>query len=438
MGLLDFFRPSPQRLLDRARRHLAAERWADARLDALEVSGLAGADEVIRVAEHHLLRRNCEAALSWAQAGDPTRVQHHLQLAGEFRRDDQPGDADVLMDTRRQIQAIADARDAEAKARAQEEAQGLAQVDPRFKEAYAGASIPLPEGVSEEEAEALEARLAMILEALPDRHRDDAIALGAPFLQAVLQQEDGEVEAAIQAFAAIEDERPILLHQRALAAMKLGDPAAAARTWRRFAEVAGGHEQMGDLHTRIALAEALTRAGDPKAALVEVEAVRASHPKQGGMLHAALLEAVGQPAKADAVYREQLKLLGTHPQIYLAIAGLRVRSGKRVEAMSALEKSLEQSSCASGSCGPRGPDLPTLRMLATLYLEGGEDHARGLDLAAQAAQKVRQPTWDDLYLQALAQRARGEVTWHDLVPKLLEPLPEGDPRRERVQQALPA
>lgn len=438
MGLLDWFRPSPDKVLARARKALAAERWADARLDALDVLELPGAEEVVRIAEHHLLRINTEAAVSWAEAGDAERVRHHLELAGQFRRAEQPGDADVLVDARRRIQAIEAARQDEAAARARKEAASLAHVDPRFREVHAGPSIPLPEGVSEAEAEALEARLAMVLEGMPERHRADAIALGAEFLQAVLAREDGRPDEALQALLARGDRpEPILQHEMALSAMALGDPAAAARAWRAFAEANDGHDTLGDVHTEVALAEALARAGQHAEALQHVEAVRAVEPKQAGMLHAALLEATGQIAKADAVYREQLTLLGPHPQIYLAVAGLRVRAGKRHDAMAALEKSLQQSTCSTGSCGPRGPDLPTQRLLATLYLEDGLELPRALELADAAAAQVREPSWEDVYLKALADKARGEQDWPALAERLMAMLPEGDGRRQRVAALLP-
>ena len=81
-----------------------------------------------------------------------------------------------------------------------------------------------------------------------------------------------------------------------------------------------------------------------------------------------------------------------------------------MEAMRALEASLEAICCAPGKCGTQKPDLDTHRLLATLYLEDGVEVARGIELANTAAGILSQPqamSWDDAYLMALAAKARG-------------------------------
>lgn len=430
MGLLDLFRPSPARRLARAQAHLQAGRWADARLDALDAGTEPGADLVVTAAERELLRTNLDAARSWAEAGDAERVAAHLELAAGFARS--ADDRDALTAARADVRAIGAAHEARATHRARAEDADLASVDPRFREAVGGVAIPLPPDLSDDEAEAVEARLAMLLEGYPDAHRDAAVALGAEFLRAVLLLDDGEADAALPLLATFDDDVAILHHERARAAMALGDPAAAARAWRRFAERHGSHDVISDIPTHVALSEALAAAGDHDTALREVMAARRAHPKHAGLLHAALLERAGRPADAEAILREQLTLHGPQPAIYLAVAGLRLRGGKRTEAMAALETSLHQSSCATGSCGPRGPDLPTQRLLATLYLEDGVDTGRGLELADAAAAQVRQPGWDDVYLKVLADRARAQPGWTDLVDRLRQTLPDRDPRHARL------
>ncbi len=435
MGLLDWIRPSPEKRLARARDLLVKGAWAEARLDALELGNLHGAADVIASAEEALARTNLAAAISWAQAGDPERVELHLDLAQRFRS---TGLEEAFEEARATIRDALSAKDNAAKARARAEAEQLLHVDGRFRDAHPTDEFPLPEGISEDEADAMRARLALLHESYPEPLRDGMITLGAPFVKAVLDLEDGDAEAALAALVAMPDDEPLVLHERARAAHALGDPAAAARTWRQFAEIAGGHHEIGATHTALLLAQVEAQNGQLGAALAVLEAQRATSPNFGGGLYAAVLEGLGRLPESEGVLRGMIQSSGPHPSIYGAIARVRLRGGHRMGAMQALETCLHEAKCSGGKCGHTPPDVGIYRTLATLYLEDGQDRTRALELADTARSMTREPTWEDAYLVALAARARGEALWTDLAGRLRAITPEEDPRAARLAQHLPA
>lgn len=435
MGLFSFLRPSPEKRLDKARAHLARGLYADARMDALELGDLPGAAEVVAQAEEALARLNIEAAVSWAEAGEVERIQHHLELADAFRS---PATEAALKDAHARIAAIVSERQRDAARAAQEDASRLLDVDPRFKSDHGEDEIPLPPGVSADEEEALKARLAMLHDAYPEDLRHHMIDLGSDFVQAVLDLEDGQAESALGILVALPDDDPLVLHERARAAQGLGDHQAAARAWRAFAQHAGGHRVIGQHHTGVLLAGALASTGGVKEALAVLEPLRKEDPLVGGGLYPSLLEADDQLPAAEKAWRALLTKFGTQPAIYLGIARVRVKGGHRMAAMQALETSLDQTTCEPGRCGYRPPDLPTYRMLATLYFEDGIEHDRAMELSTTARGLVQQPTWDDLYLAALSARHEGDPKWTDMAAHLVEVTPPTDPRSQKLSAHLAA
>lgn len=435
MGLWDllFGGRTPEARLERARALYGRGKIAEARLDALELLDTPGAAELVAAAESSLALANLETAVSWAEAGDAERVGHHMEVAQSFR---QPGQEEAFASARERIDGHARKRDTAAAARARQEAARLSEVHDGFREATGTLGIDLPEGASEEEAEALEARLTMLHDAYPEALRDQMIELGSPFAQAVLDLEDGLVEQGLQALLALPDDSALVQHERARAARRLGDPAAAARAWQRFAELSGGHTTVGGGHTAVMLAEAQAAAGDPETGLKTLAVLRRTEPDVAAPLHAALLEATGRLPEAESAYRALLSRHGPQPSIYLGIARVRLAGGHRDQAMAALETCMSQNPCDTGRCGSRPPDLATHRLLATLYLEDGKDLDRGLELADIAVGLVDRPTWEDAYLVALVGRARADGDWPERASHLGEVLPADDPRQARVAALL--
>lgn len=433
MGLFSWLFPSPDDHLARAQRLAADGRWADARLAAQDAGDLPGAATLIAEAETTLCRANLDAAVSWAQAGDAERVRHHLEVAGGFLTPELQGELD---DARRRIGELGAAQKAAHEAKEQAHAARLLEVDPRFHDGQPEDAIALPEGVSEDEADALKARLAILVDGWPDDLRGPALALGSDLIQAILDLEDGQAADALPRLLALPDTDAVVLDARARAAAMLGDAAAAARAWRQFAEIAGGHRTLGDRHTGVELSQALAASGEIAGAVDLMRELRETTPGLGGALWPALLHMNGQLPAADAAYRDLIGKHGKHPSLAVGLARVRVDGGHRVEAMRALEASLSETVCEPGKCGYRPPDLALHRLLATLYLEDGLDVQRGLELAHTAAGLVQRPTFEDAYLATLVAKTEGDPTWTERATTLLDALRPEDPRRAHLAAAI--
>lgn len=433
MGLLSWLFPSPQQKLEAARKELEKGRFADARLMALEVE-LPEAAGIVDLAEQELCRLNIAHALSWAEAGDAEKVDAHFELAERFAR---PTVMAELRQATREAQRVLIAKAAAAKAEADTHNARWNEVDDRFFDAHGSEDLPMPEGVSPEDAEALHARIAIAYENYPEALRQGMLRLGADFAQAILDIDDGKAAEAAAALARLPDTEPLVLHERARAALTLGDARSAAALWTAFAAVAGGHHTIGTQHTGVLAAHCLARTGDLDGATAILTELRKTDVRNGGGLLASLLEAKGDLDGAEALLKELLQKTGPQPPVYTAIARIRAATGRRAEAMQALETGMRSCGCGTGKCGTFPPDLAMYRMLATLYLEDGVERERGLDLAAQARDLVQQPQWDDLYLSTLAARANGDGDWPQRATALRQHTPEGDPRRATLDRYLP-
>ena len=122
MGLFSWFFPGPEDRVRTARKKMESRRWADARLEVLDLDH-PEAMELQKACETELARMNLHEALSWAQAGDDARVMHHMELADTFHHG---GLEDAFRDTRRELREIRRERDeAEQRRREAEEARAL-------------------------------------------------------------------------------------------------------------------------------------------------------------------------------------------------------------------------------------------------------------------------------------------------------------------------
>ncbi|MEZ5397926.1 MAG: hypothetical protein R2724_34880 [Bryobacterales bacterium] len=290
----------------------------------------------------------------------------------------------------------------------------------------------------EADRDEIEARLALMIEQYPEAMREGVRELGVPFARAVLALDDGKPDQALQLLLALPDDAPLVCWERARAAHALGDGAAAIAGLQAFAQYAGRHHPIGANHTGVYLAQLLAEAGDAKQGLRVMRDVRAREPGAGGFVFAQLLMIDGAYPEAEKVLA---KMIEQHPQeaaLYTLLARVRVAGGERMAAMRALEASFEAICCSPGKCGSRPPDLDAHRLLATLYLEDGLETARGLELARTAAGLVRQPTWEDAYLAALAARASGQPEAPALAQRLRALTPDEHPGAARVERLLEA
>lgn len=433
MGLWSWLFPSPEQKLDAAREALAAGRFNDARL-AAQALDLPGARAIVEEAEEGLMRLNLAHAVSWGEAGDAGRVQHHMELAARFAR---PDHAWELRDAERRIRELDQARQAEARARAAQDERRWMDVDPRFFDAHGEGELPLPPGVSEEEAEAVRMRVALLYENYPEDLRPGVLRLGPDFVGAVLELDEGRAAEALAALVALPDDEPLVQHERARAALALGDPAAAAGAWERFGRLVG-HRELGAQHTAALLAHALVQSGQHDAALAALAEARKTDPMVGAGLYAALLESRGSYGEAEGVLRELIRKVGAQAPAYGALARVRVKAGDRMGAMTALETAMRVCGCGTGKCGTIPADVSMVRLLAILYLEDGIERPRALELAEQARAMVSgEPGWEDLYLATLAAREDHDPAWSEMAAALRRVTAPDDPRAARLTRYLP-
>jgi tetratricopeptide (TPR) repeat protein len=434
MGLLSWLFPSKDDKLAQAHAALAAGRFADARMTAEDLGDHPGAAELILQAEEALTRKNLDDVYGWIQAGDLNRAREQLEIADELC----PRHLEFLLQA-----ADAAVRTADAQQKAQKKAEQQAQnsklfdVNPSFKTANPDDQIALPEGVSEAEAEALKARLAILVDGYPESLRHRFVELGSAFASAVIDLEDGQIDRAAVVLDTLPQDDALVRYERARVHLSRRDPLAAATDLRTFAELAGGHFRVGNTHSAVLLAQALAMSGEHTAAVSALEDANAHNLDVGAGLYAALLEYTGRLADADRVLRALLTKFGSQPHLYVMLARVREKSGERIAAMRVLETCLEKCACGTGGCNkPTEPDIDAYRMLATLYLEDGLETPRALELADTARSMVQQPVWEDVYLAALAARKRQDDTWSEMASQLRTGTPAGDPRLARLEQHL--
>lgn len=434
MGLLSWLFPSKEDRMASARAAFDAGRFADARMSAEDLGDHPGAAQLIAECEEALTRKNLADVYGWIESGDLNRAREQLDIADELC----PRHLDFLMQAAEAALRTATAQHA-AQKKADQHAQNskLFDVNPAFKGSNPDDELPLPEGVSEAEAEALKARLAILVDGYPEALRPRFVTLGTAFAGAVLDLEDGQIERAALVLATLPDDDPLVRYERGRVLLSQRDAIGAATELRTFAELAGGHARVGNTHSAVQLAQALAMGGDHAAAVSTLEDASAHNLDVGAGLYAALLEATGRYADADRVLRALLTRFGSQPHLYVMLARVRDKSGERMAAMRVLETCLEKCACGTGGCSkPAEPDVEAYRMLATMYLEEGLDAPRGLELADTARSMVQQPVWEDVYLAALAARKRDDATWSEMAAQLRTGTAEADPRRRRLEQHL--
>ncbi len=435
MGLLSYFFPSPADRIAKAKEDLKSGRASLARDRVLDLEE-AEAIEVLHEAENLLALDNLQAALQYCRLGDDQRVHQHLELADQFHHG---GLEESFKAARRELRSIRADRDADEQKRKEDQRVKQMQVDPLGLTGGASLLDPeIPDDMYDADRLELEARLGLLIENYPEQLRETVTELGAKFTRAVLDLDEGRADKALTALMLLDDHAALVNWERARAAHALGDPKAAARAVRRFAENAGGHLQMGRLHSGVFLAQLTTESGDRAGALRILRSVRADDPKAGGFLFAQLLEATGELAECETVLARMIK---EHPRtmpLYKLLTRIRLKGGHRTAAMQVLEAGLGSTCCTPGKCGYQPPDQDMIRTLATLYLEDGLQTERALELAEQSASLTEGPaTWEDAYLHALVLRANNHPDGPAVIARLHEKTGADDPRRQRLTEHFP-
>ncbi len=432
MGILSWFFPSAEDRVARARRLLAEGRAADARYDLLD-NDAPGAKELLAEVQNTLARLNLEEAVVRCRADDDRGVAAHLALAEEFHSG---GLEEAFRSTRRELRELRKSRREGDIRRKEEEQARLMSVDPLGMSGGPSWLDPVAPGdLYDADRDEIEARLALLVENYPEDLRQNVGVLGAAFARAVLDLDEGRADLALQALVELPQDDPLVCWELSRAAHALGDPGAAARSLRHLGERLGGHRSFGSRHSGVTLAQLMAESGDVQGALRTLRSVRADAPDVGGALFAQLLEAVGKLDDAERVLVALIKKHRGAVGLYTQLARIRLKGGHRVQAMRALEATFSVGCSTPGKCGYRPPELAIVRPLATLYYEDGIELERAAELAAQAAQLVTEPTWEDAYLSALHARRQERPEAHDLITRLREATPAG-PNLERVLRYL--
>lgn len=416
MGLLArlFGRDADSRIA-KARSMLDARAFADARW---EVDGLEGAqaDELRTRALEGLVELNVEEARARFSAGDATGGQEHLDLAREYGATPQQ-----LRDVRRHARTLRAEKEAADAAAQASEAPAIEGDDPLWQ-------LPPDDP---------RLRYALLLETWPDDLRVRLVALGADFAQAVLLLEDGQPAQARAMLDAWVEKDPVVRYERARACLALGQLAAVASDLSAFAD-AFGHRRIGSFDTAIVLAQVLSQLGRADEALTTLNAELTVRPEPSlAATRAGVLEALGRLPEAESTAEKVLHTVPRDMGLYRLLARIRVKLGKRLAAMQALEGGLATCCSSPGKCGNQAFDVDAGRLLARLYLEDRMEPRRVEELLAELSRNVAEPSWDDRYLSALMARNKGDPDASTLAARLVSDLNPADPRRRVVETAFP-
>lgn len=438
MGLFSWLFPSEQDHLARARRFLEKGDFNNARL---EVAGIETeeARRIVQEAEGRLVRLNLERAQLDINAGSLDEAQARIEVATEFARG---LFVEELKDARRTLR--------EARTAARTRSRGPAiSADPFGQREMGlvveGAPVPMEApspGFKGDPIFSLppddpRVRYALLMESYPEAIRSRSMALGAPYAEVVLALDEGDAAGAVARLGPFVERDVVARYERARAHMELGRAAAVVEDLEAFVKEFS-HQRMGQLHTAILLARALVATGRAEDALSQVRQARAQEPKALDLMgmEVSLLEEMGRLPEAESLARSLLIRAPKDMGVIKMMARIRLKAGKRMEAMQVLESGLSATTCAPGKCGHQPPDVDALRMLARLYLEDRLDPPRADELLDLIASSAPQPDWMDGYLVALRARNRNEPDLERMTAALLEGLGPADPRVRLVRERL--
>ena len=412
MGLLSWLFPSPADRVNRARRLLDEGQPARARDEVEGVEG-AEADAVRADARRGLMRLNLTLARQYAEGGGFNQAEDHLALAEEHA---DPGDPE-LREGRR---VVREARASEANTTRPAPVRHKEGDDPIF-------SLPPDDP---------RLRYALMLEGWPDALRLKVAELGPEFAQAAMLTDDGDPVQAVQRLSPFTEREPAALFERAKALRALNHHSLAAQDLTEFARWFG-HQTIGAANTAVMLVESLASGNQLDDALAVCESQLKDRPDDLtlGMLRASIFEVQGKLAEADEAARRLARKHAKQPALYRLMARCRLRAGKRLEAMQALEMGL-QTCCESGKSGSLPFDVEAGRMLAQLYLEDRIEPERAMELVGQVKANLEKPGWFESYLDALIARNLDEHHLPRLLRALSIDLPPDDPRRPLLMRSF--
>ena len=153
---------------------------------------------------------------------------------------------------------------------------------------------------------------------------------------------------------------------------------------------------------------------------------------------AQLLFALGHDEEADEKTSTLLRESSRDMGLVKLLSRIRNRRGQRINAMAILEDGLNRCCSAPGKCGSQPLDLEAVRMLVTMYLEDNIEPKRAAELLRDLQTHRKQHSWEDAYIDALADRNAGKTSVGEKVARLAQALSPTDPRHQRLAKAFPA
>jgi tetratricopeptide (TPR) repeat protein len=208
----------------------------------------------------------------------------------------------------------------------------------------------------------------------------------AAFRRAYVDLNEGRIEAALETLDLLAEARgedPVTLFERGRCRLMLGDTEGALADLEAAQETFGDRavDLTGDLSVPVLWAEAMLVLGRHEPVIERLEALAA--PAAG---NPAISYRYAQALLAAERFDDARKFLAVAASTYPGnpvfpqqLALVLVRLGEKAAAIDCLEAAIAPS-CAGGRCGRPRKHLPSIRALASLYLDEGDSPDRVREL----------------------------------------------------------
>ena len=268
-----------------------------------------------------------------------------------------------------------------------------------------------PEPATELDPEShFHALTGMLVEDVAERYA----ARPSTFRVAYIDLNEGRLEGALAALDELVEERredPVIRFERGRCRLLLGDASGAASDFETVWEALGAApvDLAGELSVPALWAEAMLAQGEAELVIGRLKTL--AEPAAGyPTLTARYAESLLAAARNDEARELLVAAARRFPSQSIFpyhLARALVRLDDRPAAIDCLEAAIAPS-CASGHCAKPAKHLPSLRALASLYLDAGDDIDRAGELLRLVARELRgRLTAEDFALVARYQERLG-------------------------------